>query len=258
MGLQSLRDKLLQAGLVTQDQAKKAEEARPAPKAPTGPKAGNRPQAAERQKSPAPRRQQPPAKALSPEEQKKREEDAAFREREKMLNRERDENRKRAAEDRRRLEGLRDAAEKHEVTERGDEAFHFTTRKKKVQRIYLSADQLQRLETGDLAIIDKPLPAELSFALVTREGAERALALDPKAVRFYNRGFGQTFGFKAEPPPPGVDLSPEPAEQMEAEGTGGDAEGTEATRQVGAEPAGDEPPADGLPEEAAANGGSQA
>ena len=39
MGLQSLRDKLLQAGLVTQDQAKKAEEAKP--KGPT--KAPERP-----------------------------------------------------------------------------------------------------------------------------------------------------------------------------------------------------------------------
>lgn len=202
MGLQSLRDKLLQAGLVTQDQAKKAEEAKPPPR---GPKAPDRApgRAPNRAKQAAPSRPAP-AKALSPEEQKKREEEAAFRERERMLNREREENRKRAAEDRKRLEGLLAAAEKHEVTERGDEAFHFTTRRMKVQRIYLTADQLRQLEAGDLAIIDKPLPAELSFALVTREGAERALALDPKAVRFYNRGFGQTFGFKAEAPPPGA------------------------------------------------------
>jgi len=210
MGLQSLRDKLLQAGLVTQDQAKKAEEAKPkAPKAPERPRDRDRGQERprhDRPKSarPAAAAPQRPAKELSPEEQKKREEEAAFRERERMLNRERDENRKRAAEDRKKLEGLLAAAEKHEVTERGDEAFHFTTRRKKVQRIYLSAEQLKKLEAGDLAIIDKPLPAELSFALVTREGAERALALDPKAVRFYNRGFGQTFGFKAEAPAPGA------------------------------------------------------
>lgn len=235
--MQSLRDKLLQAGLVSQDQAKKAEEGRKSPKPPN--------QAHDRPKQATPRRQAPaaPAKALSAEEQKKREEDAAFREREKMLNREREENRKRAAEDRRKLDGLREAAQKHEVAERGDEAFHFTTRKKKVQRIYLTPEQLQRLEIGDLAIIDKPLPGELSFALVTREGAERALSLDPKAVRFYNRGFGQTFGFKAEAPPPGADLSAD--EETE------DAPSEDADRAP--EAAADEPP-----EDAAAEGGSQA
>ncbi|HEY0839866.1 MAG TPA: DUF2058 family protein [Vulgatibacter sp.] len=253
--MQSLRDKLLQAGLVSQDQAKKAEEG------PKGPKGPSKPH--ERPKQAAPRRQQPasakalsPAKPLSPEEQKKREEDAAFRERERMLNREREENRKRAAEDRKKLDGLREASEKHEVTERGDEAFHFTTRKKKVQRIYLTPAQLQRLEAGDLAIIDKPLPGELSWALVTREGAERALALDPKALRFYNRGFGQTFGFKAEAPPPGADLSAEGDVESDEEAPAGDevtaseaGEGAETERATAAavEPS----------EEATAEGGSQ-
>ncbi|HWV38280.1 MAG TPA: DUF2058 family protein [Vulgatibacter sp.] len=230
MGLQSLRDKLLQAGLVTEDQAKKAEEAKAARRGPKAPDRANR-RASDR---PQPGRAAP-AKALSPEEQRKREEDAAFRERERMLNREREENRRRAAEDRKKLEGLLAAAEKHEVTERGDEAFHFTTRRKKVQRIYLTADQLRKLETGDLAIIDKPTPAELSFALVTREGAERALALDPKAVRFYNRGFGQTFGFKAEAP------QPDAAEALEGTEPAGAAEAPEAQKPSSAE---DETPKD--------------
>ncbi len=233
MGLQSLRDKLLQAGLVTEDQAKTAEtQQRPGPG--PGKEAASAKPKDRRGGQGRPREAKAGGggKALTPEEKLAREEEAAFRERERMLNRERDENRKRAAEDRKRLEGLRQAAEKHEVEERGEEAFHFTTRKKKVQRIYLTAEQLERLEAGDLAIIDKPLPGELSFALVSREGAERALALDSKAVRFYNRGFGQTFGFKAEPPPvyeaPAAEESGLPADEPSADATAPKVEGVTA------------------------------
>ncbi|WP_157370748.1 DUF2058 family protein [Vulgatibacter incomptus] len=277
MGLQSLRDKLLQAGLVSEDQAKKAEAdraAKPTNRESAPPRREGAPPRREsapprrdgapprregapqrREGAPAPQRAQAarparpqerqekqakPAKELTPEQQKAREEEAAFAERERMLNREREDNRKRAVEDRKRLEGVRAAAERFEVTERGGEAFFFTTRKKKVQRIYLTAEQLQRLESGDLAIIDKPLPAELSFSLVTREGAERALALDPKALRFYNRGFGQTFGFKAESSKFDENAEADAAEGEEAEA----AEVAPASNEAETEAAEDAPASD--------------
>jgi len=238
MGLQSLRDKLLQAGLVTQEQAEKAETDRPhkqaAPKGRhpadpgrrpgsdrgKGPRGGGRNQQAGRQRQ----QQVQLHRELTPEEKLALEEEAAFKERERMLNQEREENRRRAAEDRKRLEGLRAIAESFEIEERGEEVFFFTTRKKKLQRIYLTAQQIERLNLGDLAIIDKPLPSELSYALVNREAAERALILDSKALRFYNRGFGQTFGFKAEPPPGGEEgLEAEAAAEGSAGGDGADA-----------------------------------
>lgn len=192
MGFQSLRDKLLQAGLVNEEQAKKAEEearrdAR-ARRQGRGPRKGKGPGAPQKA---APR-------PLTEEERRAREEEAAFRERERELNREREENRKRAAEDRRRLEALRALAEKHEVEERGDEPFHFVSRKRKLLRLYLTKEQIAALESGELAIIDKPTPAELGQALVTREAAEQALALDPRALRFYNRAPGETYGFASE------------------------------------------------------------
>lgn len=227
MGLQSLRDKLLQAGLVTEDQAKKAEadiEARkraqkerrsgggqgggggkgkgpgPAPRQAKGQRPqGNRPQGQNQQ----------PRRELTEEEKRRREEEAAFREKERLLAKEREENRKRAQEDRKRLEGLRALCEKFEVTERGDEAFHFTSRKKKVMRMYLTPEQLTALENGNLAIVDKPLPGELATALVTREAAEEAVKLDSKAIRFYNRGGGETYGFKRDAPLPGEEAATE-------------------------------------------------
>lgn len=194
MGLQSLRDKLLQAGLVTEDQAKKAEAELEAKRR----TARERRQGGPAGRGRGPGRNQPPRRELSEEERRKLEEEAAFREKERLLAKEREENRKRAAEDRKRLERLRELCDKYEVTERGDEPFHFTSRKKKVQKIFLTPEQLRKLEAGELAIMDKPLPGELAVALVTREAAEEAVRIDSRALRFYNRGGGETYGFKSD------------------------------------------------------------
>lgn len=193
MGFQSLRDKLLQAGLVNEEQAKKAEaEAQREARARRQGRGARRGQRPPQQKGREPR-------PLTEEERRAREEEAAFRERERELNREREENRKRAAEDRKRLEALRALAERHEIAERGEEAFHYVSRKKKLLRLYLSPEQIRALEAGELAIIDKPTPAELAQSLVPREAAEEALKLDPRALRFYNRSPGETYGFAGEP-----------------------------------------------------------
>lgn len=232
MGLQSLRDKLLQAGLVNEQQAKKAEEDAAAERRAArarqqgrqdgrgrgGPRQGGPRQDGPRQgqgRGGPGRQEQRPPRELTPEEIQAREEEAAFRERERELNREREENRKRAAEDRRRLEGLRSLAEAHEITERGDEPFHYPSRRRKLMRIFLTPEQIGALERGELAIIDKPTPAELTQALVPREAAEQALALDPKAMRFYNRGPDETYGF--QPEAPSAEDSVGASEEAEAE-----------------------------------------
>ncbi len=205
MGFQSLREKLLEAGLVNEEQVKRAEaeaeREKRARRQGKGPRRGPKP--AQRKG----REAQP--RELTEEERRAREEEAAFRARERELNREREENRRRAAEDRKRMEALRALAEKHEIAERGDEAFHFVSRKKKLLRLYLTPEQIRGLESGELAIIDKPTPAELAQALVPREAAEEALAIDPRAIRFYNRGEGETYGFQpeSEAPPAGEDAA---------------------------------------------------
>lgn len=261
MGLQSLRDKLLQAGLVTEDQAKKAEadiearkrsDRRPAGGQGTAPAKGKggpqggprgarpaRPQGNRAQQPQAHAKQPPqPRRELTAEEKLRREEEAAFRERERLLNKEREENRKRAQEDRKRLETLRALCEAHEVTERGDEAFHFTSRKKRVMRIYLTPAQLVALEKGDLAIIDKPTPGELTTALVTRAAAEEAVKLDARTVRFFNPGTGETFGFKAEAPLPGEEAATESEAHEEPAESAADATGptADANHQASEEP----------------------
>jgi uncharacterized protein YaiL (DUF2058 family) len=199
MGLLNLRDKLLQAGLVTEDQAKKAEADSKRRDARGGaPAKGPARRDDRREKGPRP--EPKPKRELTEAERIAAEEAAARREHEQFLAKEREENRKRAVLDRQRQEKLRALAAAHEIAERGDEAFHFVTRKNKVLRIYLAPEQIRRLEAGELAVIEKPLPAELSYALVTRAAAEEAIATDAKAVRFYNRGNGETFGFMGEPP----------------------------------------------------------
>lgn len=193
MGLQSLREKLLQAGLIDEEQAKRAEAEA----------AAERRRAAQKRRESSPRSGRPKEEArkaqpLTEEERRAREEELAFRQRQRELKREREENRRRAQEDRKRMEALRAIAEKHEITERGDEPFFFVSRKKKLLRMYLTRAQIEALERGELAIIDKPTPAELVQALVPRAAAEEALAVDPRAIRFYNRGNGETYGFVSE------------------------------------------------------------
>jgi uncharacterized protein YaiL (DUF2058 family) len=190
MGLQSLRDKLLQAGLVTEEQARKSVADQASAKRPRKETAARRPPNAPS----APRVH----RELTPEEKLAAEEAAAHREKERLLQKEREENRRRALEDRKRQESLRALAEKHEIAERGDQPFHFVSRKNKLLRLYLTPEQVRRLEAGELAVIEKPLPAEISYALVPREAAEAAHALDLKALRFYSRGAEESFGFKGE------------------------------------------------------------
>ncbi len=193
MGLQSLRDKLLQAGVVTEEQAKKSEEdakRRPPPKQ-------ARPQQG-RGGRPNDRRPAPPPRELTPEEKLAAEEAAAYKERQRLLDREREENRKRAAEDRKRQESLRALCERHGIEARGDEAFHFASRKNRILRVYLTAEQVKGLDAGELAIVEKPLPDRIDYALVPRAAAEEALGIDKKAVRFYAKGPGETYGFQGD------------------------------------------------------------
>jgi uncharacterized protein YaiL (DUF2058 family) len=147
--MQSLRDKLLKAGLITAEQAK----ARPKPE-PAQPR------------EPAPAREPEPP----PEPGSK-----AHHRLQALQQRESD----------RKLQSL--ARDGEVRRQEGAEVFHFVTRKGKVRRIDLSAEQARALAEGKLAVVECPEPAQIEHVLVRAETAEKMASLSPKAVRFWNR-----------------------------------------------------------------------
>jgi len=78
--------------------------------------------------------------------------------------------------------------------EPGDSAFHFVTRKGKVRRLEITDAQVKLLEAGALAVVERPDPAQIEHALVPPETADQMLSLSEKSVRFYNRK-GSPIGF---------------------------------------------------------------
>jgi len=78
----------------------------------------------------------------------------------------------------------------------GERAFFFMTRKSKLRRWEISEEQAQLLESGGLAIVERPEPGGIEHSLVPAETAEKILALCPKSVRFFNRR-GSPIGFSS-------------------------------------------------------------
>jgi len=60
----------------------------------------------------------------------------------------------------------------------------------------ISEEQAQLLESGRLAIVERPEPGAIEHSLVPSETAEKILALSPKSVRFFNRR-GPPIGFSS-------------------------------------------------------------
>ncbi len=194
MGLGNLRDKLLQAGLVSEDEARKSEEAQA-----RRPKKNFRPR-----RKPRPREDAEieASLQLTPEEIAASAAKKAERSRQAELKQERNANRKRAAADRRRAEDVRRVAGALGLETTGTETFFFQTRKGKIQRILLDAKLREQIESGALAIIEHPLPHAVEFVIVPREGAEAVLGIDPRAVRFYNRSPEEFVGGRVAAPKP--------------------------------------------------------
>jgi uncharacterized protein YaiL (DUF2058 family) len=71
--------------------------------------------------------------------------------------------------------------------EPGECAFHFVTRKGKVRRLELSEAQAKLLADGALAVVERPEPAQIEHSLVPSQTADQMLKLFEKSVRFYNR-----------------------------------------------------------------------
>jgi hypothetical protein len=79
----------------------------------------------------------------------------------------------------------------------GERAFYFVTRKNRLRRLELSAEQAAALESGALAVVERPEPGQIGHVLIAKDAAEALLRDFPRAVRFFNRP-GEPVGFLSE------------------------------------------------------------
>lgn len=177
--MNSLRDKLLKAGLVDEKQVKEAERQL---------KGGKDKGASFKQRA-----------ATDTEEEKQRRDAFALRAQEQA-----EERRKEAAkrtearmqsERAHRLKSLVDSNRIREAP--GEVNFHFVKRSGKIGRLAVSPATAQLLESGAAAVVDDPGQAE--HAVVPGEAARRIYEVDPQAIRFW---FGpeKPIGFELDGP----------------------------------------------------------
>jgi uncharacterized protein YaiL (DUF2058 family) len=249
--MQNLRDKLLKAGLVSEDQAKKAETTAPAPRRSpppqaqrteaTAPRRDDRPPP-RRDDRPPPRRddrprrdERPPHREGGGRPQQGRPGAAAA---ERPIPKlpplpgskeyQRIESKKQMELDR----ALRELVLGAQVpVESGETAFYFMTRKGKLRRLELTPAQAKQLEDGALAVVERPEPAQIEHSLVPAATAEQMFALSKKAVRFLNRkespiGFMSDDDVKAQQAAEAAGTAPEIADEPETQE--GQAEGSTA------------------------------
>lgn len=247
--MQNLRDKLLKAGLVSEDQAKKAEASAPAPRRSPPPQAQRTEGHTPRKDDRPPRRDDRPPRR---DDRPRRDERPQHREgggrpqhgrpaaaaAERPIPKlppmpgskeyQRIESKKQMELDR----ALRELVLGAQVAvEPGETAFYFMTRKGKLRRLELTPAQAKLLEDGTLAVVERPEPAQIEHSLVPAATAEQMLGLSKKAVRFLNRkenpiGFMSDDDVKAQQAAEAAGTAPEIADEPEAEE--GQAEGATA------------------------------
>jgi hypothetical protein len=180
--VQNLRDKLLKAGLVTTEQAEKAEKApEPAPRPERRRERPDRPAPASGTSGgpwmvvrPQPLSTIPKLPPMAGSKASQRLEARRQQERDRQL---------------------RERVLAAQVpVEPGERTFYFVTRKNRLRRLVLSDAQAEALEQGRLAVVERPDPAQIEHALVPAELALALVAEFPKAVRFLNAP-GSPVGF---------------------------------------------------------------
>lgn len=194
--MQSLKDKLLKAGLVTEESANRAEaeksEARKQAQMQRSEPSRSRPPTSERsgRNDGSPRRHE--SRSDSHERRELRVPKLPPLPGSKEANRQA--SRKQLEIDRK----IREIVLATQVTyERGETPFYFVTRKNRLRRLELTAELARKLETGELAVVERPDPDKIDHSLVPPSAAEQILALSAKAVRFLNKA-GAQVGFLTE------------------------------------------------------------
>ena len=179
--MQNLRDKLLKAGLVTAEEAEKAEKS-----ADAAPRPERRRDRAERP-APAPKASGPMLVArLQPLGTVPKLPPLAGSKASQRLEARRQQERDRQLRER--------VLAAQVAVEPGERTFYFVTRKNRLRRLELSDAQAEALEQGRLAVVERPDPAQIEHALVPAELALALVAEFPKAVRFLNAP-GSPVGF---------------------------------------------------------------
>lgn len=185
--MQNLREKLLKAGLINEDQATRAEKdksARPPPpdRSPRPqqqrggrPDRADRPERGERSRT-APIPKLPPLAVPNNKEFQRLEA-------------------KRQVELDRRIREMVQAAQLELPLE--GQTFYFVTRKNKLRRMQISPEIAAKLEGGELAVVERPDPGSIEHAVVPAEVALQILELQPRSVRFFNRK-DQPIGFLSD------------------------------------------------------------
>ncbi len=83
--------------------------------------------------------------------------------------------------------------------ELGATTFHFVTRKNTLRRLELTEAQAKLLETGELAVVERPDPDKIDHSLVPAEVARAMAKLSAKSVRFFNDSeAGSKMGFLSD------------------------------------------------------------
>jgi uncharacterized protein YaiL (DUF2058 family) len=200
--MQSLRDKLLKAGLVSEDAAKKAEAEKAAvksapPRPPQGERRDRRDDRPPRRDDRPPRRDDRPAAPRPPAP--RRDEPIALRvPKLPPLQGSKEAHRQQARKQLELDKQLRELVLTNAVpTDVGATPFYFVTRKNKLRRLELTAEQAKKLELGELAVVERPDPDKIEHALVPPAIAEQMLKLSERAVRFLNKE-GAKVGFLSD------------------------------------------------------------
>lgn len=194
--MQSLRDKLMKAGLVSEEAAKKAEaekSAKPPPRPPRN-DAPARPPRSDAPPQSAPKRPEPPRR-----DDRRRDEPVALRvPKLPPLQGSKEANRQAARKQLELDKALRDLVHANTVpTDIGATPFYFVTRKNKLRRLELTEAQAKQLEGGEIAVVERPDPDKIEHALVPAAIAEQMKALSERAVRFLNKE-GSKVGFLSD------------------------------------------------------------
>jgi uncharacterized protein YaiL (DUF2058 family) len=71
--------------------------------------------------------------------------------------------------------------------EPGEHTFYFVTRKNRLRRIAMTPELARGLESGELAVVERPEAAQIEHSIVPAATADELLELSSRAVRFYNR-----------------------------------------------------------------------
>lgn len=195
--MQSLRDKLLKAGLVSEDDARKAAEEKTQAKSSRPPPSNDRRSERPRDERPPRREDRPPRRDERPHH--RREERPAPAEvkvpRLPPLQGSKEANRQAARKQLELDKQLRELVRANTVpVEAGATPFYFVTRKNKLRRLELTEAQAKMLERGELAVVERPDPDKIEHALVPPAIAEQLKALSERAVRFLNKE-GAQVGF---------------------------------------------------------------